>query len=154
MNASAYQRAIHTRVLPNSLRGSSGPPPTLPLALLKQVCVPGSSYYIRCWSFLFRRFPLLYCPRECWYCGGHSKEDQILLVKIDKYRGFCANSRSYLLWPPVVVRPCCEVQRSLFAVTGRWSHDTRVLTCYRKYNISIYKGHNSIVGSSHHIILL
>ena len=35
--------------------------------------------------------------------GGHSKKDQLLLVKIAKYIGFCAYRRSYLLWSPVIV---------------------------------------------------
>ena len=34
--------------------------------------------------------------------GDDSKEDRIF-VKTDKYRGFCAYHRSYLLWSPVIV---------------------------------------------------
>ena len=34
--------------------------------------------------------------------GGHSKQDQILLVNIGKYTGFCMCLRSYLIWPPVI----------------------------------------------------
>ena len=34
--------------------------------------------------------------------GDHSKQDQILLVKIGKYIGFCLYRRSYLLWSPVI----------------------------------------------------
>ena len=36
--------------------------------------------------------------------GNHSKQDQILLVKIAKYVGFCVRRRSYLIWPPVIVK--------------------------------------------------
>ena len=35
--------------------------------------------------------------------GDHSKQDQMLLVKIDKYIGFSVYCRSYLLWSPVIV---------------------------------------------------
>ena len=34
--------------------------------------------------------------------GDHSKQDQILLVKIGKYIGFCMDRRFYLLGPNVV----------------------------------------------------
>ena len=35
--------------------------------------------------------------------GNHRKQDQILLVKVGKYIGFCEYRRSYLLCPPVIV---------------------------------------------------
>ena len=36
--------------------------------------------------------------------------DQILLVKIGKYIGFCVYRRSYLLWSPVIaVKELCSV---------------------------------------------
>ena len=32
-----------------------------------------------------------------------SKQDQILLVKLDEYIGFCVHRRSYLLGSPVII---------------------------------------------------
>ena len=37
--------------------------------------------------------------------GTYSKEDQIVLVKIGKHKGYCVYRKSYLLWSPVV--PTC-----------------------------------------------
>ena len=34
--------------------------------------------------------------------GDHSKYDQILIVKIYKYTGFCVCRRFYLIWYPVI----------------------------------------------------
>ena len=38
------------------------------------------------------------------FTGDHSKQDQMLLVKIAKYIGFCLYRRSYFLWSPVIVQ--------------------------------------------------
>ena len=43
------------------------------------------------------------------FTGGHSKWDQILLVKIGQYIGFRVYLRSYLLWPPVINRRCHDI---------------------------------------------
>ena len=37
-------------------------------------------------------------------------QDQTLLVKIDKYVGFCVYRRSYLIWPPVIFFPRAREQ--------------------------------------------
>ena len=50
-----------------------------------------------------RALPKIQCTT--FITGDHSKQDQILLVKIDKYIGFCVYRRSYLLSPPVIEGP-------------------------------------------------
>ena len=46
--------------------------------------------------------PQLPCKNDI--TGGHSKQDQIMSVKIGKYIGGCVYRRSYLLWSPVIPR--------------------------------------------------
>ena len=52
--------------------------------------------------------------------GGHSTYDQLLVVKIGKYIGFCVYRRSYLLCSPVIVW-------SHLLPLKKWSHTTSKL---------------------------
>ena len=65
-----------------------------------------SSFPFVCFLFPFTTFALIFSLPPV--TGGHSKQDQILLliVKIGKYHwytGFGLYRRSYLLWSPVIV---------------------------------------------------
>ena len=53
---------------------------------------------------------LYYCARHT-ITEGHSKQDQILLVKVGNHVGYCVYRRSYSLWSPVLdgtVRGTCS----------------------------------------------
>ena len=84
------------------------------------------SLFVRMVLFLrFFHFLRAKSPCKLTITGNHTKQDQILLVKISKHipgRFLCVYRRSYLIWPPVILIRYVPAVRSVVFIYGERQH--------------------------------